>query len=207
LIKRILENVVKVAPGRNRFIEAQYIGLLNKINTNLTYLTHGKLNIDLRPWGDFLRELHAIEHAKKTYIGASNADPSFYWLGTTGTMSLARNEAAIRRGVEVTRYFIHPRAKFADPELRKAIDANIKIGVQVLVIDSTLIESLLERDFGICDDGSIVFELILDERKIPMEVEHHFGGVDMADEAIRKLKNVWRDLSIRAKPANEILND
>lgn len=198
LFKTILQNAVAVFSSKNTVIRAKSLEFLNDVNVSLTNLSSGVVDVDLRPGGAFFRELHAGDHAHRTYHATTRADPTVYWLSTAGNILLQRSRHAIEKGVSIKRIFVHPARTLA--ELQPAIEANKAVGVEVFFVDSDKIETRLNRDFGICDDGDLGVELFVDAKLTPERVRFYLPGAPTADKEISDLKKTWAALSALATP-------
>lgn len=198
LFRTILQNAVSVLSSRNSVIRSKSLEFLNDVNVSLTHLSSGVVDVDLRPGGAFFRELHAGEHAERTYYATTRADPAIYWLSTAGNNLLLKNRHAVERGVSIKRIFVHPARKLA--ELKPAIEANKAAGVEVFFVDSDKIETKLNRDFGICDDGELGVELFVDANLRPERVRFYLPGAPTADKEIGDLQKTWSELYALAAP-------
>lgn len=199
LSKSLLEGAVRASSNSNALVKRKSLEFLREVNSSMSMLAHGIVDVDLSPGGAFFRELHAGDHSHRSYNATSCVNPASYWLGKPGAILLARNKASIRNGVEIRRYFIHPGDRF--DELQKTIEVNKAIGVMAYLIDSSQINDLLVRDFGVCDEGEIRVELFLDAQRSPQRARFYFAAAPQADEKIAELKRVWEELSIFAQPA------
>lgn len=177
---------------KNSFFSKQLLGFLADSREAVESLNAGILKIDLRPGGFFFREAEAPETAKTTFVATSYVDPGPYWRGPVGARLLARSRKKVEEKVHVTRIFIEEPA--AVHGIADIIAQNKAAGVRVKVADSSALDGRLKRDFAILDGGTLAVELVLGDKREPIEVRYYSPDTDSGKKAITELVAVWQRL-------------
>jgi len=107
-----------------------------------------------RPGSQFSVQGSLLRKTKKAFKATSEDDINF-WRSIRGEKYLQDHQEAIKRGVKITRIFIHPES--AIPQIIDVLQKQIDIGIEVLVVPADHISADLIQDFIIMDDHIVSF--------------------------------------------------
>lgn len=141
-----------------------------------------------------IKENYAINLCKKNYRAVSVGQIAGYWQTAEGKNVMEYCRQKIKKKVKVERIFICDKSHLSD--LKKVIEDNQKIGVEVSYIDeATLDHELKRRDFGIVDKGHVAVELLFDSSHNRVnETCFYYDSTDRSKGEITDLEKIWHDL-------------
>jgi hypothetical protein len=140
------------------------------------------------------KENYAINLCKRNYRAVSVGQIAGYWQTAEGENVMKYCEQAIKKKVKVERIFICDKSHLSG--LKKVIEDNQKIGVEVSYLDeATLGHELTRRDFGIVDKGHVAVELLFDSSHNRVnETCFYYDSTDRSKGEITDLEKIWHDL-------------
>jgi hypothetical protein len=153
-------------------------------------LSKGHMSIDANEV--VLVAIHLIDNLKRSIFATSMVKLEDFWFRGFGEKYIEKHKQAIKRGVNITRIFIvEDFSVFEDMRLRKLINdqINMSIDVRILWNSQTPPEYLL--DFGIWDDEIVFY--------IKFDLNFQMSGADVYTD----IRNIQKAHKIRDFMLNE----
>jgi hypothetical protein len=140
------------------------------------------------------KEDYAINLCQSNYRAVSVGQIAGYWQTAEGKNVMTYCQQAIKNKVKVERIFICDKSHLSG--LKKVIENNHNIGVEVSYIDEATLDSRLKRhDFGIVDKGGVAVELVFDwGHNSVNETCFYYDSTQRSKDKIKELDGIWKDL-------------
>lgn len=188
----LLKAIAHADVHNNDFFSKQLHDFLVDAKRTVENINEGILKIDLRPGGLFFREAEAPQNATTSFWATSYVDPGPYWRSSVGTRLLAKSKRKAKENVAVSRIFIEQASNLSS--ISDIVALNHDAGVNTKVIEAEMLDPRLRRDFAIVDGGKLAVELVLGEKREPIEVRYYSPDSEVGKKAIAELLSVWHQL-------------